>query len=135
MITLGIWKQIKSLFSFLWFILRDTIDDFRQLFVFANKLRKGERITNPEKVEEFKREMKSLTIGDFLKGSWYWLLAIAFAGVCGWMLGGRWCEIQCNNFIYQNLSDFVRINAQILMQNTSEVPELTYNFSNFSQYR
>lgn len=75
------------------------IDDIRFLFTAMNKMRAKQPVLNPEKVKEFKAEIKKVTPLNILKESWFWLLAIAFAAVLGWMLGTKYCTIKCNNYI------------------------------------
>ena len=82
-------------------------------------MNRGEQIVDPEKWEALKGEMKSITIGGFLKESWYWLLAVALAYTCGWLLGGRWAEIQCNNFIIETYVQPVIDNATNYFGNLS----------------
>lgn len=97
-----IWQNILSVFKFFWWLITDTIDDLRFLFSSAKKYKNKEEIIDPAKWILFKEEISKLTIGGVLKDNWHWLLAIMFAGVIGWILGGHWCQVQCNNFILDN---------------------------------
>lgn len=46
--------------------------------------------------------MKGFTPMNLIKQYWPWILAILFAGVCGWLLGAKTIENQCNEYIYTN---------------------------------
>jgi len=96
-----IWNQIKSIFSFLKYVIMDLVTDILFIIVSIKKLIKKEQIIDPVKWAAFKEEMSSITVGSLLKESWYWLLVCLFCIAVGWMLGSRWCVIECNNYIYE----------------------------------
>lgn len=93
-------KQIKSLFGFFKYVILDLITDIQFVFKVIKKMVKREELEfDPVKVAELKKELKSITIGSLLKENWYWLLVAVFCIAVGFMLGIKYGEVMCNNYI------------------------------------
>lgn len=79
-------------------IIGDDIDTVKYMI---KQHKEGKPILDPEKkrifLEGLREAPKSL-----LTESWHWLLVCAFVFMMGFIVGGYRCEIECNNFIYEN---------------------------------
>lgn len=111
-----IYGQIASLFKFL---AHDFYTDGKAI---VKLVKHGEDSFDPEKLRILKKEMKSLTIGSFLKESWHWVLVVLVTLAVGLLLGARYSEIQCNNFI-------IEAYIKPSMQNMSDTVLMALNYS------
>jgi len=113
-------KILSSPFSlikdgFKWLIY-DTWDDLKFLKKAWVKGGKGEQVLNPEKVEAFKKEIKTLTIRSIIKDNWYWFLVAGFCICVGYLWGLKICSDQCNMFIYEDyIKDSLQYNLSLLI--------------------
>ena len=79
-------------------IIGDDIDTIKYVI---KQSKEGKPILDPEKKKIFVREFKRAPITLF-KESWYWILAVIFCFAMGSLIGFEYCEMKCNEFIYEN---------------------------------
>lgn len=111
-----------KLLKFLW---NDLKTDIETVIHIIKCIKDKKPILDPEKKAQFITIMKSITPLSILKESWMWLLVIAFAAACAWVISAKYYQLQCNAFIYDNY---------ILPEMQKRTPELVDYFANMTNY-
>ena len=96
--------------------------DVQTVITTFKRMKNDEPLFNPERVKEFKAEMKGVTMGSYFKENWIWILTIIFAGVCGWVLSAAYYQTYINNYIVDNCNlNVLRNVVNVTLTNTSNV--------------
>jgi len=76
--------------------------DIKTVITTVNRIKNNEPILNPNKVEAFKKEIKTVTVASYFQENWLWIMTILFAATMAWVLAANYYSIQANNFIIEN---------------------------------
>jgi len=122
-------KQNKFLHFFYivyWKVIGEDIDTVKYIM---KQTKEGKPVLDPEKTKQFVKYMKHAPM-EILKGSWYWVLAIIFAFAMGSLVGMRYTEVQCNNFIIDNFYNDSQWNLPVVSPSLPVFPSyIGHNYS------
>lgn len=79
-------------------VVLDCIEDIK--FIFKLFKKEGD-VIDPEKWQDYKKELKEMSIMEELGKSWYWIMAVVFALFIGILLSAKYYEMKCNNLIIE----------------------------------
>ena len=95
-------NPFKWIIDVIKFVYNDFKSDIATVKHIAKCTKEGKPILDPEKKKQFWEMIKTITPTNMLKESWMWILCILFACAVTWMITGKYYEMRCNNFIYEN---------------------------------
>ncbi len=84
------------------FFYRMLKSDISTIVTTIKRLKNNEPVFDPQKLAEFKSEIKRTTIKSYFEENWLWIMTIAFAAIMTWVMAANYYSIQANNFIIEN---------------------------------
>lgn len=93
------------------------LDDIKFVRYAIKRRQEGQNVLDPEKVAAFKGQFINFNVGVFFRDNWTWILAVLFAGVCGYLIGVQYCTVHANNYIVSFIKNYTQMNAPALNHN------------------
>ena len=120
------WEWIKGLFGFIFFLGKDTINDFKTLKKIADKVSDGKPLMDQQTEKEFKEIMIGYAKNPFklIQDNWLLYILMAASMTVGWFVASQYYQMQCNDFIINNF-----LNDTITNIGVREYLDLPYNKS------